>query len=185
MVNACLKAVLEALSDFLKDGMPELKQIIEEFPAPNQKLNYPALSIMHSGDPVFAPVSPVYILEQGSIVSHKAPVKYVVGQYELRLQLDFWCGNKEERYRIYEKFFNVFNAAIDPMGLSLQLEKYHDLWVRYDQVGHSLPDGEEASQRNEWRVRVDILATTKAVREKTENIITEAIENNLTTPDTV
>lgn len=177
-MDSCLKAVIEALGIHLKENMPRLKQVIYEFPAPGVKLLYPTLSIIHEGNPLFTNLQP-YELEKGAIANHKAPVQYVVGQYELRLQLDLWCGNKEERYRMYDEFFQAFNKDINPMGLSLKLSKYHNLWTRFDQVGQDFPDNQEASQTSEWRARVSILAHCKAVLGKVESIITEPIENNL------
>ncbi len=114
-----------------------------------------------------------------------AEIKHVVGWYDLKLQIDIWCRTKPERYKIYELFFEAINPVIKPMGLSLQLSSYHNLYARYDMVGYSFGDNEQGSQRSEWRVKIEVLANCKAVRVDTEFMITEPIELKLTTPDTI
>ena len=178
MDNA-VKATMEALGAYLKLAMPKLTSVLYDFPNANVKLSYPALSII-SGEPTYTNHMP-YLLSQDDVASgeHKAKARYIVGQYDFKLQLDFWCGNKEERFKVYQEFFQVFNPDMDVMGLSLQLTKNFGTWARYDLVGHNFSDGEEVSQRAEWRARVSVLATCKAVLDKTRFIITEPIENNL------
>lgn len=178
------KAVIEALGTHLKTSIPALEQVIYDFPAANIQLKYPSLSII-SGNPQFLPECGPYILDQDDTgTNHKAKVRRVVGTYEFNLQLDFWCRDKVERNKIYDAFFQAFNPEVDPMGLNLQLSRYHDIWCRFDQTGYRYEDSEISSQRGEWRVIVTLLAQCRAVLEKEEFII-ETIENNLTTPDTI
>jgi hypothetical protein len=181
-LESCVQAVIEALGVHLKAGMPSLEQVLYEFPAANLLLKYPSLSIT-IGEPQFMATDP-YLLSSGDIVNNKALVKRIVGQYDFQLQLDLWCRSKPERFKMYEEFFSAFNAEIIPMGLSLQLSKYHGVWCRYDMIGYIPVEDEAASQRGEWRARINLLANTRAVREKSEFII-DTIENNLTTPNTI
>jgi hypothetical protein len=124
-----------------------------------------------------------YELSKGNIVNHKSNIKYVVGHYDFKLQLDFWCGLRDERFKVLQQFFDALNKEVEPMGLSLALPDYHGVFARFDYVGYSFPDSEEASQRGEWRVKVSLLGHCKVVAEKSRAIITEPIENNLTTDD--
>lgn len=179
------KAVIEALGTYLKSQIRSLQQVVYEFPAPNITLKYPSLSIT-TGEPSFAAEANPYIHEQGEMnaATKKATVSRVVGTYEFKLQLDFWCRDKVERYKIYDEFFKAFHAEIDPMGLNIQLEKYFNVWCRYDQIGFHYEDSEIASQRSEWRVVVTLLAQCRAVLERSDFIM-ETIVNTLTTPNTI
>jgi hypothetical protein len=177
-----VKSILEALGKSLKAAMPSLQAVGYEFPAPNVGLKYPSLTIL-AGNPVFTPLDP-YLLEQSDTEGHKASVARVVGSYDLTLQLDLWCRDKVERANLWEEFFAAINPEITPMGLSLQLDGYYGIWCRYDLTGYALDDSEVSSQRGEWRARINVLANTRAVLEKTEFVI-DTIENNLTTPDTI
>lgn len=180
--ESCVQAVIEALAAHLKAGMPGLTGVLTEFPAANMELKYPSISIT-IGEPEFVPTDP-YLLSQGAAVQNKALVKRIVGQYNFQLQLDLWCRSKPERFKVYEEFFAAFNEEISPMGLSLQLSKYHGVWCRYDMIGYVPIEDEAAAQRGEWRAKINLLANTRAVIEKTEFMI-ETIENNLTTPDNI
>jgi hypothetical protein len=179
---SCVKAVLENLGRHLKSKMPHLAQVIYEFPSANVQLRYPSISIL-AGNPQFTPLHP-YLLTQGQTQNNKASVKRVVGAYDFELQLDLWCRDKFERFSMYEEFFQAFNSQIMPMGLSLKMSDYYDVWCRYDLIGYDLDDSEISSQRAEWRARINLLANTRAVIEKTE-IVVETIENNLTTPNEI
>lgn len=174
------RAMIYSIGKHLEENMPRLEQVLFEFPGPNLKLKYPSLTVT-SGNPAFSPLDP-YLLSQGETDNHKASVKRVVGRYDLNMQLDFWARNKEERYILLEEFFVAFNSQVEPMGLSLQLEDYHDLWCRFSMDGYTLEDGEVSSQRGEWRARVAILANTMAVIEKDEFII-ETVQSTLRIED--
>lgn len=179
----CVKSVVENLGKYLKQYMPNLNQVIYEFPAPNVQLVYPSISII-TGDPEFVPHSNPILLETGTIENNKARIKRIVGSYDFNLQLDLWCRDKFERFSMYEEFFSAFNRVVAPMGLSLQMLDYHGVWCRYDLTGYKTDDMEVSSQRSEWRATIGILANTRAVIETTEAII-ETIENNLTMPDNI
>jgi len=185
MADHVTKAVIEALGAHLKEQIRSLNQVIYDFPAPNLSLKYPSLSII-SGNPTFTPEANAYILEQGDTdpSSKKANIVKIVGTYDFKLQLDFWCRDKQERFKIYDEFFMAFHQEVEPMGLSLKLSKYHDVWCRFDQTGYEYEDSDISSQRAEWRVIINLTAQCRAALEKSEFIM-ETIENNLTTPQTI
>jgi hypothetical protein len=170
------KAVLEALGTYLKTAMPKIKNISFDWPNPNVALQYPCITIT-TGSPEFANMMPEF-LSRSAIQNNKATARYEVGSYEFSLQVDIWCGSKEERFRIYDDFFKAFNANVEVMGLALQLTKYYDIFARYDLVGYDFNDGEEPSQRAEWRARLQVRASCKAILEKTQYIITQPIESD-------
>jgi hypothetical protein len=177
-----VKSVLENLGKYLKSSIPAIVQVTYEWPAPNVQLKYPSLSII-SGDPQFTP-GMVRELSRGTISGHKSNVKSIIGEYDFNLQLDFWCRDKVERSTLYEEFFWSFNPDSSAGGLSLQMADYHGIWCRYDLTGYKLSDAESSSQRAEWRLMINILANTSAVREKAEFVM-ETIENDLNFPDTI
>jgi hypothetical protein len=154
--------VIKRLQLHIKDQMPQLKDIMKDYPQPNERLQYPSLSIFTKG-PKFKAFSP-YVFEQSPLVAHKSTVKWVVGQYDFNLQLDLWCRNKEERNDVFDLLFNALNPIINPMGLSLKLKDYYDLWCRYDFVGYEFADSERSAQIAEFRTRVDLLASCKTIR---------------------
>jgi hypothetical protein len=165
-----------------------VEQVLEEFPEANNELIYPALSIITQGTPEFSPELSPYLLEEieePEVGEHKAPAKYVVGSYDLTLQVDIWCGSKEERFTAYDQFFAALNKQFQPMGLSLQLVDYHNVWARYDLSGHTFDDSAAGSQRNEWRVKCNVLVHCRAVVEREEFIVTQPIETELETPNNI
>lgn len=166
------KEVVRRLGNHLKSLMPELAQVVEEFPESNQQLKYPCLSIITAGDPTHTPCDP-YLLRKKDAISNKASVLYVSGSYDLTLQLDFWAASKEQRSKIYDSFYKAFNSQWPVMGLSLILENYYNTIGRYDLTSYRFNDGEESSQRKEWRAKVKIIVTAKAVLERKEFIIAE------------
>lgn len=176
MSDNVTKAVLESLGTYLKLSMPKIQSIQYDWPNPNVQLKYPTMTIM-SGNPQFSNMMPEF-LSRTAVVNNKAIATYEVGAYEFELQIDIWCGSKEERYRIYDDFFKCFNANVEVMGLALQLPKYHDIFARFDLVGYDFNDGEEPSQRAEWRARLAVKAHCKAILEKTQYIITQPIESD-------
>lgn len=176
---------VEALTNALKAHLATISglKVYSEFPTANQKLALPALTIFR-GAPDYDNLDPYFLSKTDPDVDNKIFVKYIVGQYDLRMQLDLWTGNKKERETLFESVFQKLNPDIIPMGLSLKLTDYHDIWARYDLVGHEFMDDEASAQRQEWRVRLELLAHVKAVLVKEEYAII-TIENQLTTPDNI
>ncbi len=168
--------ILKRLGNHLASNMPELEEVLDGFPEGNTSINFPSLSIIEAGTSKFTnEMSPYpYVeIEASDITDHKADVRYVVGQYDVSLQLDFWCRSKEERDDLFEKFIQAFNSQFPSLGLNLVLTDYHNVMCYYMMEGYSKEDSEISSQRQEWRVKINIVANCKAILEKEEPIVEE------------
>lgn len=173
--------VVKRLAIDLQTRMDVLEIVYEDFPEANEELMYPSASVMIVGAPVLVPEIAPYPLNSDDVPEEEAGpdvepflYKFVTGHYDISLQVDLWCGNKQERHSIYEDFYLAFNADIPgPMGKILTLTGYHDVLCQYLMTGFSYEDSEVSSQRQEWRVKIDILANCKAVVEKAVSAILE------------
>lgn len=162
------REVITRLGDHLKAGMPSIRQVIHNFPEANQTLNYPCLSIF-SNAPTFVPEHGAYEYQGTQKSAAKYEYLYVVGQYDWTIQIDIWCQSKEQRYQLYDQFFRAFNSQFPVMGLTLTMKEYYEILCRYDMTGLNYePDGEASSQRKEWRVKIDLLGSCKAVVDREE-----------------
>lgn len=171
MIESVSYEIKRQLAIYLKDNAPSLNSVIEDFPEANEQLVYPCASIK-TGAPKLTIEPPYEYSRDGSVVDNKQSVIWVTGQYEWDMQLDLWCGSKIERDRLVDEVNNVFMSQFPVMGLSLSMSKYYGVISRYDVIGHEFPDGEEASQRREFRAILRVLAHCKRVVERNEFIIT-------------
>lgn len=178
-VTSALDEVIFRLAEEVRARVPEIKQVLEEWPNANQELQYPALSILSATNVQQTPCHP-YLLEVGTIdAQNKSINKWIVGNFDWKLQLDVWCGNKPERNTMHEAistklFVGQFLDSINEItGISLQLLNYHNILCRYDLVGYRFDDSEAGSQRQEWRIKMDVLAHCKQIVEKEEFQIVE------------
>ena len=173
------RALIKRLISEIRDRMPSILEAYDDFPSANQKLKFPSFSLF-TRDPIFVPRVP-YVVGKGDKIEDgddagKFPVKYVIGQYEFNLQLDFWCESKFQRHDILEEFIQAFNSVDPTAGITFSLRDYHDECAHAFVVGTSfMNDSEESSQRGEWRVKVNIRADLRAIKEKLENLM-ETIE---------
>lgn len=168
--------IIKRLGNHLETEMTELAEVLDGFPEGNTLISYPALSIIEAGATKYIPeMSPYpYVeIEDGDITDHKADVRYVVGQYDISFQLDLWCRSKEERDDLFEKFIQAFNSQFPRLGLTLTLTDYHNILCNYSMTGYTKEDSEISSQRQEWRVKINIVANCKAILEKEEPIVEE------------
>ena len=168
--------VIKRLGNHLATQITKLNEVIDGLPEGNVPISFPALSIMESGNTEYIPEMnpyPYVDITAGDITDHSAEVAYVIGQYNFNLQLDLWCRSKEERDDIYEKFIQGFNSQFPLLGLNLTLTDYHGIYCNYSQNGYSKEDAEISSQRQEWRVKINILANCKAILGKDEFIMEE------------
>lgn len=168
--------ITKRLGLFLKENMPSLNDVVYDFPMGNVDLDLPTLSIITVGRPNYLNELNPYVintpsLSPGDDASHK--YKWVVGWYEFTLQLDIWCGSKHERDSLHEELFQAFHKDPEKQGVNLTLDDYHEIVCRYDLDGYLFQDSEDASQAQEWRVKIDVLANCKAVIEKTDSAIIE------------
>lgn len=158
--------------------------VIENWPTANQTLAYPSLSIT-TGKPEFMNLQPYLLSKTDPDPStHQITVKRIVGQYDVAFQLDLWCRNQVERNAYFDLLFAKLNPDVVPMGLRLQLSAYHNQWASFAMTGQQYMDDEAAAQRQEWRCKLDLVGSCKAVLANTETAMI-TIENQLTTPDTI
>lgn len=179
------KHIVRALADYLDDEMEDTlaAEVIENFPQPSEALELPCVSIF-LGQPQFTSKMPELVSQAATADPNVKTSLYAVGSYDYRLQVDIWTGSKEERHAVFSELFGAINKQVKPMGLALTLTDYHNEVCRFDIVGHRFMDAEPESQRQEWRVQVDILAHGRVLMEKDEPIMS-TIENNFSTPNNI
>lgn len=168
------KDVLVQLGKHLKKEMPDLKQVLLDFPEANKTLMYPSISLFVQS-PDYVPEMNPYVASEVDISQFEAPkakYRYVTGSYDWKIQADIWCQNKEQRHRLYDQFYKAFNSQFPTLGLTLELEDYFGVLCRYDMVGFNYgDDGELSSQTKEWRVKIDLIGHCKAILEQTQSRI--------------
>jgi hypothetical protein len=170
--------MVHEIGKFLKENMPSLRAVYNEWPSNNVSLETPSISILTT-DPGFQPDIVPYIHEKGPIEGARYEVLYVYGEYNASLQLDLWCKNKEERYRLLDEFKKAMLAQWPERSILLNLENYHNILCRYDFEEYNFnTDNEESSQTNEWRVRIDMLAHCKAIHTQEEFAILQTEIND-------
>lgn len=165
---------VSSLRKYLEDLLPHVRTWLEEFPEPNEKLRYPAISIT-TGAVEFQPTMFPELLNDPSIRLQKPKnvFFYEVGNYDIPLQIDCWAGSKAERSDLYNAFFKAFNSQLPIMGLGLSLPNYYNQLARFDMTGFNYEDEEVGSQRREWRVKIDLLCNVRAILTNEEFAILE------------
>ena len=189
-------AILEAnitairtLTEFLLANVADVSDVLEEFPNPNQDLNYPSITVITSGTPELINWMPVVFSKVDNAVDpNLLDVVYVVGQYNIKLQVDLWTEYKSDRAVFFQKILDAMDKQFiedeKPTGLSLVLKDYHGAIARYDQVGYNYMDNESESQRNEWRAIFDIVVSFPRLVLKTQpKIIEGQIINNVSSEE--
>jgi hypothetical protein len=182
MSKAVEELTLE-LVKHLRNSIPELAEVHTEWPEANQELQYPSLTIF-SNAPKFTNLDPYKYRQSEVNSSNQVTTDWIVGMYDLTMQIDLWCRNKKERDTLWEKVFQALNPKVIPMGLSLQLPGYFDTWARCDLDGFRFDDSEAVAQRREWRVKADLLAHCKSVLSTTDYAIV-SVEKQIETPDNI
>lgn len=163
------------LGKYLKDTVQGIKEFYDEFPNASVKLKMPSVSVIASKTDFSPAMVPYYNepIDPLAIVANKANVLWVVGQYDMSIQLDIWAGSKEERDDMFDATFNALNPKISPMGLTLILDEYFGSLCDYLYVRHNFSDSSESAEKDEWRATLSVLATCKAIRDRKEFIITD------------
>lgn len=175
--------VLTALADYLRAEMPSVQQVLTEWPPANVQLDMPSLTITTANEAKLTPVTP-NLRSIGTPAQNAALNQYIVGDYELTIQIDLWARNKPERQRIQQEFFNAIFKPVDPPGLHLVLTDYFDVICTYWPEGYRNIGNEASAQRQEWRSTFDMSVMAAAIRDRTDYIIsTPAII--LETPDEI
>lgn len=161
-----VQSMVTNLQTYLKAQIAGLA-VLTEWPTPNQVLTYPSLTIF-SGQPQFQPEQAYPLVITAPNGQKQVTSNVVCGQYDAHLQLDLWCRSKPEREKLLGQLVAALNPLITPMGLSLQLADYFNIWARYDMDNYQFVDDEAGVQRQELRAKFDILATCKHVQVRTD-----------------
>lgn len=175
MAESITDIVLETLGAYLKSNVSGVRQVIHGFPEPNINMKFPSISVL-SKKPGYAGVDP-YEYSKGQVSGTKAKVKFVVGQYDWKIQVDLWHLTREELDDLYEKFFSAVNPDIpDKSGLVLTMDKYHGNTCEYTMTAMQPMTEASESRRKQWRISIDLVANCLAIIEKEQYIITQPIE---------
>lgn len=168
---------VKTLAAFIKAELPELT-VLEEWPDPKKDLKLPCLVITTKGKARLTN-QPATIASKVAVPGKplQKKVAYVIGLYDCDFQLDLWTDYKAKRNEWYERIVGVFDKQfIDsgrPTGISLELLDYNNCFARYDQTGYTYLDSEVNSQREEWRAKIDVVASYPRVKTKIETIMAE------------
>ena len=164
---------IRSLIEYLIPNMPnfDIDNVLEEWPNANMDMIYPTMSVI--SQPIeFIPHSPNVILHEtivGGDDDGQLRVLYDVGQYNMRIQIDIWCENKESRGLYYEEFKDAFDKQfLDsnlPTGASIGLIDYYNSIARYDIIGYNYPDDGNSSQIGEHRIKIDLTANFRRLKE--------------------
>lgn len=175
----------KALVKHLKEKMPSVKSGIANWPAPNEVLDLPAVSVS-SRSSQYSAIQPYVISkstpEEGSYL---VTVKKVIGRVVLNFQVDLWASYKPQRETLIQELIEALNLDESVMGLRVKLLNYHDQYGAF--VLNSdvqIPDSEDGSQRGEWRAIATVTADCNVVQEYVAHVIGE-VENTLETPNEI
>jgi hypothetical protein len=171
-------AAIRGLQKYLEQEMTELNSVYDEFPNHNEKMVLPCASVITVGTPTLTNLMPYTLKKEVDPDNADNDLVYdVIGQYDARIQLDLWTEYKIQRGRLLDIFDNALNKQqIEsdlPSGLSLILSDYYSAIARYDNVGYTYMDSEENSQKDEWRVKVDLLVNYPKIKVKSIPRISE------------
>ena len=167
------EAVTKTLANHLDASVERLRQTIIGFPSHSKRLRMPSVSISAPA-PQFTPKMNPHkrtAIDTDAIEDHKTDVEWIIGDYDFKLQLDLWCGSKEELDDLFDDLFNALNPEIDPMGVRLNMEEYHGLICDYIYVTHTRANSSQSSTKDEWRITLSVMATCNALRVRSEYVI--------------
>lgn len=171
------RVVIKALQALMKERMPFLQNVYDDFPAHNDKLAYPSASIFTK--PIKHNKTEPYLIKVGKLIEdpedpnfNKAPAQYCIGSYDFNFQIDFWCESKFQRHDIVEAFVRAMNDVSPTSGVNIKLTDYYDQWIHFEFDDPSYAnDNEQSSQRGEWRVMVQVLGNVRCITEKLESLM--------------
>lgn len=178
--NSALGAFNRALTVFLRQNMPSIKQAIEGWPSPNQHLQYPSVTVV-TKIPKYTPLSPYVVGKDPIGVDGTMRYRTNVGMYDLSIQLDIWVAYKIQRDQMVEELIHAFNTDPAVPGIRLQLPDYFNEWVQLSISSVQYLDDEQAVQRNEWRAMVQVLSNLRVIKEQVGFPI-RSVDSNLDIP---
>lgn len=166
-----VQAVTELLRTTMAAAISGLT-VLDEWPNANQKLTYPSLTLF-SKSPRYMALPNEEIARTAPDVDNKCLVTYIVGEYDYRMQLDLWCANKVSRGVTLGAVLAFLDAQSmvalggnKAAGLSLTLTNYFNTIARLDYDGHQNIDDEAGAERQERRVKIDLLVNVRAIRQR-------------------
>jgi hypothetical protein len=177
-----VKEALKTLSLYISENMPELKQVLVNWPDPKVQMILPSVSIIAVGTPKITHTMPIIKKMSDSDSPLTKKTLYLVGHYDYTIQVDIWSEYEEERNSLLEKMIDTFNKQFfdggESTGLSLQMESYYNAFATYQQIGYNYLDNDDNSIRSEWRVKVDVQVMHERFVERDEFIIEEITLKN-------
>lgn len=186
-MDAAIRSCIVTLTKELKAKMTSIVKAYDEFPNQSQKLEFPSFSVSVQ-EPRFEACSPYIIKKNLDVVDAQGRKQVVkcVGTYDFNIQLDFWCESKFDRHEIYKEFFSAFHQSSKTMGLNLKMENYFDQYMSFAQTNAKfMDDNEMSSQRNEWRIKVDIVGSCNAILSKMEHLMEVVEQESSVTNETL
>lgn len=183
-------AVVDELIAFLKRELPGIGSTSSEWPEPGQAIVYPALAVITRGDAIFTPQKKREDLSARGDDYEVSPGKpriatrYVVGRWEIPLQIHLWAVSKIERTKLDMLMVVALNAR-EGGGLALRLKQSFGEWATITMQKARYNDTEESTQRKEWRVIVDVVADCNALVAKVDPVIlTTEVQSETSTTNT-
>ena len=185
-VSKTLKAYLEkATFQISAENVPyttfQLNPISEQWPRPDQDLNYPTASIIEASTSRHEPhnLNPTPLEEtlgQFDCFIGKPgqdPPKTVLwkeSELSTQFQLDFWTSTQPEREAIAGALSQLFSPSEDRSGVLLQgPDSYFNREIRFTLMSTRRDDSAATAYPNEWRLRCsvqvesDIVSLRKAI----------------------
>lgn len=170
-VETAREACMDGLAAYLQGAIEGLS-VRNEWPAANQQLKYPSVTLSSGRIPVRN--------EQPTLISKTAPdsngqviATECIGLIDFKIQLDLWCATKPQRNAVTTQLTDALNAQAadntgrnNPAGLSLSLTSYYNEWVRYDIDGYNFVDDEQAAERQERRMKMDLLVNCRVIQQR-------------------
>lgn len=167
-----VQAITELLRTTMAGAISGLT-VLDEWPNANQKLVYPTVTL-NSKTPRYRNLPKEEIARTLPDIDNKTLVTYIVGEYDYGIQMDLWCANKIQRGVMLGAILKFLDAdAMEDLGdnkalgLSLTLTNYFNTIARLDYDRHELMDNEGAAERQERRVKIDLLVNVRAIRQRT------------------
>lgn len=178
------ESITKTLVQFLEEAFAneieeETLNILEEWPSPEYQNKCVTIAVTTVGEGELQNLMPtVFNRQDNPEDTSQLLVDYLVGQYNLSIQVDVWTEYKATRNDWYEKIDDLldsqFTNSEQSRGLSLRMVEYFEAIARYDQIGYNYSDSGESAQRSEWRVRFNISTSFPKIRRKIQSKIIEA-----------
>lgn len=176
-MNSSNDVAVKSLAKYLRTELNI--PVREEWPDPKEKLDLPCITLFGINKPIMPTMPTIHSQTDNAENPDLLDLVYTIGQYDFTIQLDLWCEYKTQRGEWAEKIDAALNKEFiegdQPTGLSLMLEDYAEVIARYDNVGYTYLDNEEAAHRSEWRVKFELLVNHSKVVLKTAPKMKEII----------